>query len=80
MLPLQVTRLCKIMCITINSRVWGIDYIAGQTTVPKFGKQIDTIKFICNLFRDLPTLQSLNVMEAEDQYLQQWNTQFSIMT
>ena len=32
MLPLQVTRLCKIMCITINSRVWGIDYIAGQTT------------------------------------------------
>ena len=41
MLPLQVTRLCKIMCITINSRVWGIDYIAGQTTVPKFGKQID---------------------------------------
>ena len=71
--------LCKIMCITINSRVLRIDYIASYPIVAKFGKQIDTIKFISNLFRDLPTLQNLNVMKAEDQCVQPWNTQFSIM-
>ena len=67
------------MCITINSRVMRIDYIASYPIVAKFGKQIDTIKFISNLFRDLPTLQNLNVMKAEDQCVQPWNTQFSIM-
>ena len=46
MLPLQVIILCKIICITINKRIWGIDYIAGQPTVAKIGKQIDTIKFL----------------------------------
>ena len=79
MLPLQVI-ICKIMCITINSRVWGIDYIAGQPTVTKFGKQIGTIKFVCNLFRELSTLQNLNLMEAGDQSVQPWNMQFSIVT
>ena len=77
MLPLQVI-ICKIMCITINSRVWGIDYIGGQPTVTKFGKQIGTIKF--NLFRELSTRQNLNLMEAGDQGVQPWNTQFSIVT
>ena len=28
--------------------------------------QIDTIKFICNHFRDVPALRNLNVIEAED--------------
>ena len=79
MLPLQVI-ICKIMCITINSRVWGIDYIAGQPTVAKFGKQTDTIKFVCKLFRELSTRQNLNLMEAGDQGVQPWNTQFSIVT
>ena len=26
------------MCATLNSRVWGIEYNTGQSTVPKFGK------------------------------------------
>ena len=42
--------LCKIMCVTINSQVRRIDYIACQPIVAKFGKQIYTIKFISNLF------------------------------
>ena len=46
----------------LNGQVCGIDYITGQSTVPKFGKQIDTVKFICNYFRELPALQKLNVM------------------
>ena len=46
----------------LNGQVCGIGYITGQSTVPKFGKQIDTIKFICNYFRELPALQKLNVM------------------
>ena len=56
------------MCTTITGQVWGIDYIIGQPTVSKFGKQINTIMFICNCFWDLPALQNLNVVEAENQY------------
>ena len=56
------------MCTTITSQVWGIDYIIGQPTVSKFGKQINTIMFICKCFQDLPVLQNLNVVEAENQY------------
>ena len=26
------------MCTTLNSRVWGIDYITSQPTLAKFGK------------------------------------------
>ena len=29
----------------LNGQVCGIDYITGQSTVPKFGKQIDTVIF-----------------------------------
>ena len=58
------------MCTTLNSRAWGIDYIAGQPTVQKLDKQIGAISFICNHFRDLPALQNLNAMEAENQYVQ----------
>ena len=58
------------MCTALNNRVWGIDYITSQPTVPKFGQQIDTVKFICNHFCSLPDLQNLNVMETEDQNVQ----------
>ena len=69
------------MCTTINSRVWGIDYITDQPSVQTFGKQIDIIKFICSLFSDLSTLQNLHAMEAENQCVfDSWNTQFNVMT
>ena len=58
---LQALRLSKMYTI-LNSQVWGRDYITGQRTVQKLGKQIDAIKFICNHFLDLLPLQNLNVM------------------
>ena len=60
----------KNICTMLNSQFWGTDYITDQPTVPKFGKQIGTIKFIYNLFSDLPTVQNLNAMKSEDQCIQ----------
>ena len=63
-------KITQSMCTTLNSWVWGKDYIKGQLTAQKFGKQIDPTEFICKCICDLPTLQNLNVMEAEDQCVQ----------
>ena len=61
---LQALRLSKMYTI-LNSQVWGRDYITGQRTVQKLGKQIDEIdEFICNHFLDLLPLQNLNVMHT----------------
>ena len=56
------SKIIQNMYTILNSRVWGRDYITGQRTVQKLGKQIDAIKFICNHFLDLLPLQNLNVM------------------
>ena len=58
------------ICTTVNSQVWGIKYITVQPALLKFGKQINTIKFICNHFCDVLARQNLNVMEAENKYVE----------
>ena len=67
---LPSNKIMQSICTTVNSQVWRTRYITIQPTVPKFGKQINTIKFICNHFCDVLARQNLNVMEAENKYVE----------
>ena len=60
------------MFTTLNSRVWAVDYITitRHLKVPRFGKQIDAIIFICKHSQELSPIQTLNAMEVEDQSVQ----------
>ena len=63
-------KITQSMGATVNNRVWGNRFYDRSTNSPKFCKQIDAMKFIYDHFHNLLTLQNLNEMEAEDQYVQ----------
>ena len=68
------------MYTTLNSCVWGIIFITGQPTVPKFGKRIDAIMFICIIFVAFLLLRTRMLCKLRIGMFISWNMHLNIMT